>query len=126
LHHAIAWRILRQPMHKRGRFGLPMRLGVFLLVVLATGCATDRTGVSMVMVQGQDCPGPACENQIACGGPQQLPISSGGSVDLRALPASDGLVLTVLETETRSVGPPPVKPIWPSLAPLGSRSPPTV
>jgi len=108
------------------RIRVPLRACVLMLAVLAVVCAADLARPAMVMAGGQDCVGPACDDQIACGQPTQPQLSSGSSDHLVALPAAGEHVLGLAKTETRTVGPPPIRVIWQSLVRLASRSPPAV
>jgi hypothetical protein len=103
----------------------PMRAGVLLLAVLVAFCAADLARPAMVMAGGESCAGPACDEQIVCGQPTQAQVSSGSQIQLVALPASGERTLVVVKTEARTTDPPSPRVIWQSLAPLGSRSPPT-
>lgn len=108
------------------RMCITLRACVLVLAVLAALCATDLARPAMVMAGGQDCAGPACENQIACGQPTQPQISPGFSIHLVAVSASGERVPGLVKTETRTVGPPVARVVCQSLAPLASRSPPAV
>ena len=103
-----------------------MRVCVLMLAVLGAVCVADLARPAMVMAGGQDCVGPACEDQAACGQSAQPQVSSGFSIHLVAVPASREHVIGLAKTETRTVGPPPARVVWQSLVPLASRSPPAV
>ncbi|HEU4367163.1 MAG TPA: hypothetical protein VFV05_02920 [Methylomirabilota bacterium] len=107
-------------------FARRIRFPVLLLAVLVAACAAHLARAPMLMAGGQSCVGPACEDQIACGQPVQPQIPSGFSIQLVAPSASGEHVLVLVNTETRTIDPPPARVIWQSLAPLGSRSPPAV
>ena len=113
-------------MDSTARIWVLMRAGVLLLAVVAIVCAGDLARPAMVMAGGQDCAGPACEDQIVCGQPTQPQASSGSSIHLAALRVSTERAPGFFQTETRTVGPPPARVIVQPAASLASRSPPAV
>lgn len=105
---------------------IPTRAWILLLAVLVALCATDLAGPAMVMADGQDCAGPFCEVQIACGQPIQPQNSSGYAIHLVATPASGERLLQPARIVTRFVDLPSARVSWPSLGPSASRAPPAV
>jgi hypothetical protein len=99
---------------------------MLMFAVLVVMCAAGLAPPAMAMAGGQDCSGPGCEHQIACGQPVAPQIPAGFSFDLVAMPAARERVLGPTKIDTRAVGPSPAGPAWQSRSPLGSRSPPAV
>jgi hypothetical protein len=104
----------------------PRTVAVLVLAVTALVCLGGLAGPAMAGSMSQDCYGPACEAQIGCGQPAQPQASSGSSVHLVALPAAVERGLLLTKTETRSIGPPPLRAAWHPFAPVAPRSPPAV
>lgn len=112
-------------MHGRTliRVMLPRALRGLILAITALVCFGGATTPAMMVSMGQDCVGPACEDQI-CGEAAPPYVPSGFSVQLIMLSSAVERTPALARTETRSVGPPPQKAAQPSLAPAAPRSPP--
>jgi hypothetical protein len=102
----------------------PFTVALLVLTVTALACLS-AFGPAMADSMGQNCPGPACEDQIGCGQAAPPPVVSGPSTLLVALSAAVGRALVLARTEMRSTGPPPLRAVEPSFAPVAPRSPPT-
>jgi hypothetical protein len=82
---------------------------------------------AMTFASGQDCSGPGCDDQIACGQPTQPQASSGplGNVSFVALPVTLGAAVVECDGRAMTPSPPPPRSAsWP-FAPSAPRSPPS-
>lgn len=95
-----------------------------VMVVVALSCVVSFVQPVMAAAGAQNCLGPGCQDQIACGQPAQPQASSGSSVQAVALPATVGAGPVLERTETPAIGPPPIRVAWRSVARLAPRSPP--
>lgn len=95
-----------------------------VMVVVALSCVVGFVQPAMAAAGGQNCLGPGCQDQIACGQPAQPQASSGSSVQAAVLPATVGAGPALERIETPAIGPPPIRVAWQSVARLAPRSPP--
>jgi hypothetical protein len=119
-----AWRIL-SPMSPSGRTRSPARtLAVLLIAVAAALCLADVGTPAMVLADSQECLGPACDDQIACGQPAQPLLPSGLAGSLLAVPPATPVDVAPELTAAPSPGPPAVVTTGRPVVPFAPRSPP--
>jgi hypothetical protein len=108
----------------------PTRTRVIALAVVMV-IATIFTGVlaqsAMALAGGQDCAGPACDDQIACGKPTQPQATSGPAarVSLVAVAASVATDLIEVHDRITPASQPVTRPASRPFSPSAPRSPPS-
>ena len=99
-------------------------VAMVVLVAAALGCIPNLARAEMGSVTDHPCAGPGCEQQIACGPPDQVtaptrqftgPIAVAVPASIKAVPP-EGLAIVVAPT-LAAVG-------WQPIVPLAPRSPP--
>lgn len=98
-----------------------------LLMTIAAICVAALVQPAMALAGGQDCPGPACDDQIACGQPTQPQATSSPStgVSLVAVTASVSMALVAVHAPTTTGPPTLASPASQPFAPSAPRSPPS-
>ncbi|SRR5712691_887581 len=104
----------------------PRAIAVLVLAVTVLACVVGLASPAMAGSIGQNCFGPACEDQIGCGQPAQPQTSPGSSVHLVANPAAVELGLISEQTGAPTVGSLAARPARQLVAPLAPRAPPAV
>jgi hypothetical protein len=99
---------------------------VVLIAVAALLCLGELARSAVALATGQDCFGPGCEDQIACGQPAQPQASPGFSTQVVALGAAVRMDLAPPLRETVVVARAPAISSWQSVALFAPRSPPAV
>ncbi len=112
---------MRFSTHMPGR--MPT-VAVLLLAVIVAVCLVDLAGATMAVAAGQNCFGPVCEDQLACGQPAQPQASWGTSGRLVAVPTAVEAPSAPEKTATLAQVSPRARLARQPVAPLAPRSPP--
>jgi hypothetical protein len=99
-------------------------IGLALVAVAAITCLGDLARPTMAHANAQDCFGPACEDEIACGQPSQPQVTPERSASLVAVPTVVGIDSIPAATNILATGPPVPVQRWHLLSALAPRSPP--
>ena len=99
-------------------------VAVAVLVVAALACIPDLVRAEMGSVLDHPCAGPGCEQQIACGRPDQVTVPTRETTGPIVVAVPVPIKVVPLEGHTIVVAPPLAIVGWQSLVLLAPRSPP--
>ena len=99
-------------------------VAVAVLVVAALACIPNLVRAEMGSVLDHPCAGPGCEQQIACGRPDQATVPTRQTTGPIAVVVPVRIKVGPPEGHTIVVAPPLVTVGWQSIVPLAPRSPP--
>jgi len=102
-------------------------VAIVVTMAIAAICAGALAQSAMALAGGQDCAGPGCEDQIACGQQTQPQATSGPSASVGpvAVIASVPTALFEVDAPTTTAPPPVSSPASRPFAPSAPRSPPS-
>jgi hypothetical protein len=102
-------------------------VGIALVVIAAVACVGAMAQPAMALATGQDCAGPACDDQITCGQPAPPLASSGSFASLGLVAILAASTAQDVEQGAIAIAPAPscVRPASQPFAPFAPRSPPS-
>jgi len=98
-----------------------------LMMAIVALCAAALVQPAMALAGGQDCSGPACDDQIACGQPTQPQATSSPSTGVSLVAVTASVPRGLIEVHARATTAPPTltSPASRPFAPSAPRSPPS-
>jgi hypothetical protein len=98
-----------------------------LMIAVAVMCAGAAVQPAMAHANGQDCSGPGCDDQLACGQPTQPPATSSPSASISPVAVTVSVGPALTDRGAGSLSAPPIFPsaVWQPFAPSAPRSPPS-
>jgi heme A synthase len=102
-------------------------VGLALMMVSVAICAGALVQSAMAFASGQDCPGPGCDDQIACGQPTQPQATSSRSAGVTPVVVTASVPTASIVVDVRTTTAPPILSNLASrpFAPSAPRSPPS-